>query len=581
MSQMKPTKHLLSLGILVLLCTVALAATAWIYPRWTDAVARASASDYRDQVRRAQDAGDLAGAREIAQYAVRMRSFDPEAHTTLAQVLRAAGDREGARKRYEAALAIDSTPGPDYRPTRQPWYFATARLDLGQMAIEDGDVWEAVRNFELARGYAHLEQPEFAAYHDILYKTYGALGQWSRALTYGAPTDEELALFDRRNLENLVAACEARQEWELGLRAATALINRAPLSPQGHKMAFRALLLQRQLDQAETHLRVLLEGNAVDARYWEARLEEARGHLPETALAFLATDSRSIYRPFALALAHKILTALPAELVPANAPAPATILADLDNLAERAGTVFVQPTTPYTDALLTPVGFDPPDADGLRAGAFPVVTRWEYHNVTPDQPPVAQVSVGERDAMTLYHGKNILQLQWTENALPFTGFDRLEEGMTAIPGWVEPRLSFSGEVAVSSATVAFEGQNAALKVTSPDDKHIAQIWSVPLPALRDGNYLAAGRMRSDGAKGHLAWDSKDPLEVHTINHYLADSAQNSRWTWSAAYQRRLFEDQSLRMLLGIYQNAGTVWFDDLLLIPLVEPFVAVPDTQQG
>lgn len=578
-------KYFISPAIVAVVCAAVMAVVSWAYPRWTDAVARASASNYRQEVMDALQAGDYTTARNIAQYAVRMRSFDPEAHTMLAQVHRIAGDLEAARNRYEAALAIDSTPGPDYRKTRQPWYFAEARLDLGKMAIEaaadEKALWEAVRHFELARGYDNLKDPKYAAWHDVLYKTYGALGQWARALDFGSPSNAELTLFQRRSLEDLVAVCEARQDWELGARAATELLKRDTSSVPGNRVLFRETLRNRQLDAATGHVEALQSAADPDTNYFRGQLEEAYGRLPQAAIAFMDTDSRSLYQPFALAMAHRILSALPADMVPESAPSPDSIADQLTEILERSGEIFVQPTTAYTDALVVPAGFDPPGESWLRAGAFPVRVRWTWHNATPDVMPVAQVTRDGQDALTLFHEDTVLQLQWTENTVPFTGFHGLEPGATDLPGWVEPRYTFSGQVPAPSAEIAYFEENAALKVTSPARDYIAQLWTVPLPSIRDGNYLAAGRLRTDGTGAHLAWDSKDPLEVYTFNHYLEDDARSTRWKWSAAYQRRLFENQSVRLLLGIFEQEGTAWFDDLLLVPIREPQVSVPDRSTG
>ncbi len=95
------------------------------------------------------------------------------------------------------------------RETQRFYYFAPARLSLGEYYLNGGQLAEAIANFELARAYANVASDEYEPYHSSLYLAYSSMGLWSRALEFGEPSDNALELLNGTQLFNLLMHARA------------------------------------------------------------------------------------------------------------------------------------------------------------------------------------------------------------------------------------------------------------------------------------------------------------------------------------------------------------------------------------
>ncbi len=136
---------------------IALLAFVLAYPTVFHALESSAPDKFAERVSLALANNDPPRAVAIAREAVRVQPFDAMAHTTLGRALLADGQEAAGIAALEAATKIDSTPGPEYMPTRRLYYFAPARLELARLAMDRGDPNEALAHLALAQVHADLE----------------------------------------------------------------------------------------------------------------------------------------------------------------------------------------------------------------------------------------------------------------------------------------------------------------------------------------------------------------------------------------------------------------------------------------
>ena len=527
-----------------------------LYPTlFAGTIVPAHPDNFREAVERALANGEPERALRIAGHAVRFRVSDPDAFAVYGRVLVQEGRRAEAVEAFETALRQTVTPPPEYRPTRRPFYHAEARLELGRLAFEEGHVWEAIGHFELAQAGDGLFGDAYAAYREVLYRAYVHAGLWARALSFGEPSDDELAGAEETTLLALAQECEGAQKWHLAQEVGEALLAKDGGHEVGHYLLGRVADLEDRLDEAVEHLSAATAAGHPYAPFFRGVVEEANGHAAEAADAYLRTAENSLYRPFAVAKALELM---------AGSEAPREALGDeLDGWFERGMTVAIQekPST-FRDSALTPVCVD---LSRAREGWFPVLLRWRRTSPSGD----AGCNVGDDGSITLARGEHVLHLQWVVNAVPSSGNHGQESHEGAVYGWVGPQYDLGPPGNVRA--IADASGEGIIEVVGAGTGQPSLLWSIPA-ALEPGMaYLCAGRMKVHDGTGYMGWQFADRRHRFHACHRIISRTDAGGWTWGASYATPQYQWMAARVQIGVDEDNARAHFDDLMILQVQQP----------
>jgi len=536
------------------------------YPRLFALIEASNAENFERNAADAMAAGDLRRALKIARYATETYPLNknPMVCTVYGRVLLACGEDAQALEQLNKAVNIRMEYKPPYRETRKPFYFAPARLTLGKYYFEHNKLIDAIDNFELARAYAALDSAEYGEFHAVLYRAYAKQGLWARAFEFGEPSDQELDGLDNQGLERIADVCEGKQDWKLADRLAGRLLKREGFAAKAHYLLGRFHLTQEQVEAAETDLEAAAaNGHPYAAFFLGAALEE-NGKQALAIQAFLRTPSGDLFRPFALAKAWELWTNL-TEDERASAATAGDALEQLDR--EIAGIRLLKRPPVYDKYLrFVPVAVMTSEARVSSDGRFPILVLWEdKQSPATDSKPLSSSIHAQQDApLLLRRNNNVLQLQWVENRVNWASVDSLPAGPTAVPGWIDTARDWFGLRPGYAEEIQEDGpRNSFLSIAKR-----TWFYSVPIPARKKVGYLLAGRMKG---KGTVGWQCMDETDRVIFENGVFGQEKSGAWTWQAAYMPSQLQWDTLRVQLGIMPHAGTVDFDEVMLVELDEP----------
>jgi len=369
------------------------------FPRLFPAIEGSHPDHFVKNVARALANGNDRQALRIARHATRVRRFDPMTYTMYGRLLLAQGEADAGLDQLDKAICLRKDATPPHQETRKPHYFAPARLTLGTYYLERGQIIEALNQFELARPYARLADPQYADFQALLYQAYAQRTLWARALEFGEPSDRELANLETNNLIRLARVCEGLGSWDLLRRAAERLIERDEFLGEAHYLLGRAGFGEKRYDACLDHLKRAVSDEQPGAAFFLGLALENTAQ-PEAAVqAFLQAPPGDLYRPFAWAKAAILLETSP-EARSDAAMGREKLLDEIDR--EIARMRKMTPIAEYdTYARLRPVAVMVSAQQFVAGGHFPLLILWE-----DDQPAV---QVAQRLALSRYDDTLILQ----------------------------------------------------------------------------------------------------------------------------------------------------------------------------
>jgi hypothetical protein len=529
------------------------------YPHVFELLDDGDPRNYRRNVAEARARGDLPTARRIAQFATRSFRLDPAPYALYAEVLLETGATAEARRQLETAVALTTSPAPESRPTRLPYFHPRARLILGQIAWREGDVAGAAAQFELARPLADLRALEFEPFHEDLFETYAAFGAWSRAVEFGMPTVQRLGQLDRGSLVAVMAAAEGIAHWELLAMAGRALLSMDTRDPAGQFAVGRAALAQERHGDAVEPLTTAAELGHPHAAFFLG-LTFRKLHRPnDAAEAFRETPQDSMYWPFALAV-----------LFEHSGSATAALHAQFEDAMTACCPLPLAATPDLTDT-----GAPVPLALGIAAPpafstTMPVLVRW-LDPAADGAAPVETALHGTQ--LVVRRGNEVLQLQWAANMLPFGNFELFELGTRSPAGWLDPGAAWTGARALSAGEVVASSVEPGrlLQVTSATAEQPSLLYSVPAPVRPGSHYVLWARMHAPDTKAVLGWEFLDEDERVVIGGNAVDQSPVPEWAWKGITTKGRHPWKQMRVVLGIYHATGQASFDDVALLELTPP----------
>lgn len=512
----------------------------------------------------AMSRGDFRNAARIARRATQLRPLDPMAYTVYGRVLLQRGEAEEALEQLTKAVGVRAN---SLEP-RKSYYFAPARLTLGKYYFEQDMSVEAIANFELARAYAVPADIEYSDFHEALYGAYAKQGLWARALEFGAPSEQELEDVEDRDIVRIARVCEGRTNWDLVKRMAELLLERKVFTAEAHYLLGRAHLAQDEYEASLFHLeQAVLKDHAHSAYFLGTALE--KNGLPARAIqALLRTPSGDVYRPFALAAALALFADFAEDEQAFTTVTRQGLLAQLDR--EIATMRSLQRPILYDKyRRFTPVGVTTSKIYSTSGGRFPILILWEDGQApSGDVTRMSFSSSGVGDSLLLRRKTDsILQLQWVENLVHWDSVERLGSGATEVPGWIDTARDWFGLRPDYAARIQEDvAGNSFLSISK-----FTWFYSVPI-RVRDGvGYLLSGRFKGSNSKGSIGWQSLDDSEYVLFDSSIMGQEKSKEWTWQAGYFLSQLHWDGMRVRLNVMRNAGTISFDDVMLVEINEP----------
>lgn len=524
---------------------------------------------YEKNIAKATVLGDVQKALGIARRATAIRSPDPLAYALHGRLLLEVGETDKALEQLGRAVGLrPREEGPWREDTGRRYYFAPARLTLGKYYIEQDKLVDAVANFELARAYAVPEDTEYADFHAALYEAYSKAGLWARALKFGEPSDQELDGLDTPEIVELARVCEGEENWELAERLAQRLLTDVSLASEAHYLLGRIALARTQYESSLPHLEQAARSGHAQSAYFLGTALEKNGQPALAIEAFLRTPAGDVYRPFALARALTLIEGLPEdEQIPVTVSGQ-EILAALDR--EIAGMrLLPRPIVYDEDSRPTLIAVKTAETYFASGGRFPMLTLWEDGQAPASDPTSTPFSVSgtEDSVLSLRRGGRVLQLQWVENRVNWAIVERLQIGAGEVPGWVDTARDWFAIRPDHATRVEEDGTgNSFLSISG-----LNWIYSVPAGVRNEAGYLLAGRLRRSDDTAGLGWQSLDENERVLFEDAVLSQEISNTWTWQAGYIRPQPDREAIRVELNVVPRAGTVSFDDVLLVELNEP----------
>lgn len=454
---------------------------------------RLHTDNFEQNVARAMGEGDIEKALLIARRATDAEIDAPMPKTVYGRVLLEAGQPEAALEQLRHATGeIEKKGAPANQDTGPAYYFAPARLSLGEYYFEQGDVARALEQFELARANADLASAEFADFHPAIYAAYAKRGAWARALDAGMPGAEERASLPGWSLVQIGRALLDRQGWDgLGIIVKT-LSARGEFPGESHYFAGRVHLgASEYAAAAEAFARA--PDHAFAAYFLGVALEGA-GRPAEAVQAYQTVPEGTVLRAMAAARAAAL----------AQDPAEVQALVDLLHSANAGlAPVNVAPSPEASRFRLLAYGRDAGEA--ARGGRFPLLLLWEDRQATAGS--TASIAQGDGGNVTavLPGGNQLLQLQWAENRANWESVERAYPGDAVIPGWIDAgRDWFHLRSGPGFAVERAEDGDAVLSLVA-----LSWLYSAPVPLNPGSTWLVLGRLRDPGVSAVFGWQVVD------------------------------------------------------------------------
>jgi len=546
------------------------------YPYLLPLIEIAAPENFERAVANAMTNGNVPEALKIARRAAEDYYLDSNgyrikpgsmAFTVYGRVLLAAGRQDEALAELDKAVNLRRRNVNPYDETRKPFYFAPARLTLGKYFLEQGQIVDAVENFELARPYASLGDPEYDDYRASLYQAYARLDLWARALEFGEPSDQELDTLDTPSLVRVGRVCEGARNWTLMGRVAERLGKREETAGETPYLLGRAALAQGQYEASARLLEQAVVSGRTGSAFFLGEALEKNGASAQAIQAFLRSPSGDIYRPFALAKAWKLLTGLP-ETERTSVPTTEQELLNQLDLEIARLRELRQPVQHDKYVRLVPVAFQPSEVYSEAGGRFPLLVLWEDRRGSANDPArMAFADSDTDDNLLLRRTDGLLQLQWVENLVNWESIDHLEPGSSAVPGWIDTARDWFD--LRSDRVVHIEKDTAGdafLNITK-----LTWYFSVPVPVKDVDGYLLLGRVKGQQGKGSIGWQALDAEERVADEDNVKSPECSDAWTWQTAYARSQFQWEAIRVLLNVAPQAGTISFDDVMFMGVKEP----------
>ncbi|HOZ46757.1 MAG TPA: hypothetical protein PLO37_16510 [Candidatus Hydrogenedentes bacterium] len=538
-----------------IVATGAFLAFVGLYPALFPSIERACPERVQEKVDQALREGKVGDALQIAQAATAWDADDPITHTVYGQLLREQGDEAAARAQFEAAGKIETAWGADFQRAQNPFAFAEARLELGSMALNRGPLAEALSEFELARAYSPFWGDECRVYHPALYTAYATAELWHRALDFGRPDVGSLSALSDEQLLRLARVCEGRKAWELARPVCAGVLGREAGNADAYFISGRALMASGDVERARKAFEEAGKLGHTDAPFFVGMLRERAGGMAAAAEAYWQTGTDSLYRPLAVA---KLLDAI-----------PPTSPNEYDRLLEAMRREFLRER-----GWGQPRGMDAPrrftidrvQAAGeyLRAGGpFPLLVVWT--DTQSSQPSNAfRVEAREDGTGTVWLGRQILDVFWTENLVLSPDFGATVSAPDVVPGWYELQLAGSRSIEADPSGERF------LRVQGRDSETGISVLSVPVHVRQGMDYLVAGRIRAPEAGGIFGWECLDGNERDAGGVDLVGKTVVPTWTLYAAHMRAQAHWSRIYIELGM-DRGGPADFNHLLLVAFEEP----------
>lgn len=548
------------------------------YP-WLFGPTDASDPTYFDRhVADALSRGNFERALKLARCARDLRPLDPMTHTAYGRVLLESGDVPGALERLDAAIRLQKDPMPPYRATHKPYYFAPARLTLGKYYLDQGALLEAIAHFELARGYGTPADIGYRDFHPSLNRAYGLLGLWARALEFGDCSDRELDQLDSEEIVRIARICEGMQNWTLADRLAQRLLDRNAFTAEAHYLMGRTGLAQKQYEAAALSLERAVSDGHEQAGYFLGAALYRLGQSERACQAFLRTPPGSLYRPFALARALALLADLPEGAQDSLGTRRQELSNQLDH--EIAAIRLSMPLVVFDrQRRLVPIAVMVSEAHVASGGRFPLIILWEDKRPPAVSNPDRLTFAGSdaEDTLELVAGYDvILQLQWVDNLVYWDGVERLESGACPVPGWTDTAREWFGLRHDCAAKVHRDDAGRAfLSITKP-----TWLYSVPIRVDIDrSGYILAGWCRGAQSKAQFSLQAMDRKERTVLDANILGREATEEWTWHGGYIRPRIDWNAVYVHLDVLPSAGTVSFDDILLVKIREPDLGLLRTE--
>ena len=513
--------------------------------------------------------GDIQNALRFARVGESWDGLEPMAHTAYGRLLLESGQMDAGLASLNRALNLRMEPAPSYRTTNKPFYSAPARVTLGSYYLNQGLPREAVHHFELARAYATLDRPEYAAYRPALYEGYKRCGLWARALEFNEPTEPELHGLPGRELLRIARLCEGMGKWPIAEKCSRLLLEQDPACAEARLILGRADLLAGRIEDAILHL-ALMAGEYPEARFFGGMAYEAAGDLAGACRAYASAPEGSLYRPFALAKAVALLTQ-------ANIQRPPpcdrdSLLNQLNEEISRTRRIGAVKTCEEYRRFV-PVSLDFDETYFAEGGFFPALIVWQDRRPAQDpQTSVPEVTVRQDGSAWLHWRDRVLHVEWLANRVFWSGVEALDGGAAAVPGWVDLAFEKYALRDTRASVVASEpGGKKYLQVTNDDINKYAMFEATPILVRHDRGYILAGALRAPKTPGRLEWQAADRKEETSFDGTVFDQVKTDSWTWGASYVYGRLPWETLRVRAGVTEHAGSACFADVMLLEVPVP----------
>lgn len=581
----------ISSGSLLPVCLVGAACVLLVvfivaYPRVFPAIEAAHPDHFERNVGNALKTGDVERALKIARRAVEAGWSDPNddvlftkalQYTVYGRVLMKAHRPQEALDQFTAALSLSGEAYPPFRATRQPFFFAPARLSLGEYAFSAGNVTEAVVHFEFGRVDARRWPEALGPFRATVANAYARQRLWARVLEVGGDVSASLGQLSTEDVLMLARVAEGRGDWRLVTLTAEELIRREPGHCDGLVFLGKAKAHGGADEEALGLFQRAADDGHIDAYYHLGRVLDRLGQADRACRALMQVSESSLYRPYAVAQALQCFDRLSATEQRLLGVARPELLDALDAAIEavRAGTA-PQTQDPYPRFRLEGYRYD--ETSLAHGGRFPLSVLW--HDLNADETSQESVTLtesSESGSIVLRRTPStILQLQWVDNLVNWAAVDVSEPNAGVVPGWIDSAREWFKVRRDSAVKVErVPGHGNVINVA-----RMSWYYSVPV-AVDDGAcYLLVGQVKGSEDGCGLDWQALDATERVLSTGSLREGPRREGWTTLEGYFRGHSLWRTMRLQLAVAPRASDVLFDDVMLIRLDIPEPPPPSEDQ-
>ncbi len=550
------------------------------YPRVFPVIEAAHPDHFERNVDHALKNGDIDRALSIARRAVAAGWSNPSddvlftkalQHTVYGRVLLQAQRRDEALEQFQTALSLSGEAYPPFKATRQPYFFAPARLSLGEYAFAAGHVTEAVAHFELGRVDSRRWPEAVGPFRATVANAYARQRLWARVLEVGGDVSASLDKLSTNDLQVLARVGEGRGDWPLVASAAEELLRREPNHRDGLILLGKVKAREGALEEAVGLFQRAADAGHVDANYHLGRVLERAGQTYGACLALTQVPEPSVYQPYALARALQLYSRLSETERDLLAATHDELLNALEGAidAMRKGN---RPQThdPHSRFRLEAYRLDS-EALG-HGGRFPLSVVWhdqKAQDTTPDGVTIEESP--EEDTIVLRRGAStVLQLQWVENLVNWAAVDVSQPNADVVPGWIDSAREWFNVRKESAVNVErVPGHGNVINV-----RKLSWYYSAPIAVEKEDCYLLAGQVNASEGKCSLDWQALDATERVLSAGSLSEGVTRDGWTHLEGHFRKQSLWRMLRVQLAVAPRAPKVSFDDVMLIRLRVPKTA-------